>query len=116
MPFQEQLPPAVRGAVQRHGGQSAVAHALGLTYRGQLVGEHGRRFWSDLRLEHLLDQTAAFCGLPARVMPSRRQIRAFLQSGVIPEYMDKQPQSVFSALSIQNTLSWEEVAGRFQRC
>ena len=116
MPFQEQLPPAVRGAVQRHGGQSAVATALGLAYRGQLVGEHGRRFWSDLRLERLLDQTAAFFGLPARVMPSRRQIRAFLQSGVIAEYIDKQPQSAIAALTTGSTLSWDEVAARFQRC
>jgi hypothetical protein len=116
MPFQEQLPPAVRGAVQRHGGQSAVATALGLAYRGQLVGEHGRRFWSDMRLEQLLDQTAAFCGLPARVMPSRRQIRAFMQSGVITEYIDKQPQSAIAALTTGSYLSWDEVAERFQRC
>lgn len=116
MPFQEQLPPAVRGAVTRHGGQSAVAQALGLTYRGQLVGEHGRTYWTYLRLEQLLDQVVAFLQLPAPSMPSRNQIRVFMQSGVIAEYLDKQPESVISALTSQYTMSWEEVAVRFHRC
>ena len=49
-------------------------------------------------------------------MPSRRQIRAFLQSGVIAEYIDKQPQSAIAALTTGSTLSWDEVAARFQRC
>ena len=115
MPYQEQLPPAVRGAVQRHGGQSAVATALGLSYRGQLVGDHGRRFWSDLRLELLLDQTVAFCQLPARSMPSRIQIRAFMQSGAIAEYFGKLPESAIAALTSASALSWDEVAARFHR-
>jgi hypothetical protein len=116
MPYQEQLPPAVRGAVQRHGGQSAVAAALGLNYRGQLVGDHGRRFWSDLRLEGLLDQTVAFCKLPERSMPSRPQIRAFMQSGAVAEYFDKLPESAIAALTSASKLSWDEVAVRFCRC
>jgi len=116
MPYQEELPPAVRSAVQRHGGHSAVATALGLSYRGQLVGEHGRRYWSYLRLEQLLDQTVAFCQLPARSMPSRRQIREFMQSGLITAYRDKRPESALAAMTHASTLSWEEVAARFHRC
>lgn len=115
MPYQEDLPPAVRGAVQRHGGQSAVAGAIGMDYRGQLVGENGRTFWTDLRLEQLLEQTVSYCRLPLRAMPSRLHIRDFMQSGLVLEYADKRIETVYAALTRQSTLSWQQVALRFGR-
>jgi hypothetical protein len=116
MPLQTSLPGAIRGAVQRHGGQSAVARALGLTYQGQLVGENGgRAYWTETRLHDLLAQTVAQAGLPADAMPDRPKIAAFLRSGVVPEYQDKQANSVYAALSRQSTLSWPQVAERFGR-
>jgi hypothetical protein len=115
MPKQKQLPDAVRGAVQRLGGQSAVAALVGLKYQGQLVGENGRTYWTEARLIALLEQTVAQCGLAANAMPSKPQITAFLASGVVPEYRDKQPNSVFAALSRQSRLSWPQVAERFGR-
>ena len=54
-------------------------------------------------------------GLAADAMPSKQQITAFLTSGVVPEYLDKQPNSVFAALRCQYTLSWQQVAERFGR-
>jgi hypothetical protein len=116
MPLQTSLPAIIKGAVQRHGGQSAVAKALGLTYQGQLVGENGgRTYWTEARLHDLLAQTAAQASLPAGAMPDRPQIAAFMGSGVVPEYLDKQANSVFAALSRQSTLSWQQVAERFGR-
>lgn len=116
MPKQKQLPAAVKGAVQRFGGQSAVATRVGLQYQGQLVGDDGRRtYWTETRLISLLEQTVVHANLAADAMPSRPQIAAFLCSGVVPEYRDKQPPSVFAALSRQNTLSWPQVAERFRR-
>ena len=53
--------------------------------------------------------------LPINAMPSKAQITAFLGSGVVPEYRDKQPSSVFAALCRQSTLSWPQVAARFGR-
>lgn len=115
MPFQEDLPATVRSAVQRHGGQSAVAGAIKMDYKGQLVGEHGRTYWTDLRLEQLLEQTVSYCHLPGRSMPSRPQIRAFMESGLVEEYADKQIQTVYAALTRQSTLPWPQVAQRFGR-
>jgi hypothetical protein len=116
MPLQTQLPASVKGAVQRHGGQSGVAKKVGLQYQGQLTGESGgRTYWTEQRLSDLLDKTVAHSGLAADVMPSKLQITAFLASGVFPEYLDKQPNSVFAALRCQNTLSWQQVSKRFGR-
>jgi len=116
MPLQTQLPASVKGAVQRHGGQSGVAKQVGLQYQGQLTGESGgRTYWTEQRLSVLLDKTVAHSGLAADAMPSKQQITAFLVSGVVPEYLDKQPNSVFAALSRQSTLSWQQVAERFGR-
>lgn len=115
MPKQKQLPAAVHSAVQRHGGQSKVARMIGLAYQGQLVGEHGRTYWTDLRLEQLLEQTVSYWRLSLRAMPSRLQIRAFLLSGLVIEYADKSAETVFAALTRQSTLSWSQVAQRFGR-
>ena len=115
MPHQVDLPPAVRAAVQRHGGQGKVARTLGLTYQGQLVGGYGRIYWSELRLQVLLEQTVRWCGLPERAMPSRLQIRDFMASGLVAEYTDKRCESVISALTRAFSLSWEQTAARFGR-
>jgi hypothetical protein len=116
MPLQTQLPASAKGAVQRHGKQSGVAAKVGLHYQGQLTGENGgRTYWTEQRLSDLLDRTVAHNGLVTEAMPNRTQITAFLASGVLPEYLDKQPASVFAALSRQSTLSWQQVAERFGR-
>jgi Bacterial RNA polymerase, alpha chain C terminal domain len=115
MPKQLQLPSAVKGAVQRFGGQGVVAAKVGLTYQGQLVGENGRAYWTEERLRELLEQAAAHAGLAADGMPNRAQLTAFLVSGVVPAYRDKQPNTVFAALSRQGRLRWREVADRFGR-
>jgi hypothetical protein len=115
MPKQTQLPISVRSAVQRYGGQSAVARAFDLAYQGQLVGESGRTYWTRARLRTLLEQTAEHNGLPARAMPSRTQITAFMKSGVVSDYDNKRPGSVFAALTRKSTLSWPRVAKRFAR-
>ena len=116
MPLQTQLPPSMRGAVQRHGGQSVVASRVGLQYQGQLTGENGgRTYWTERRLIELLEMTVAQSGLAADAMPSKQQITAFLASGVMPEYLDKQPNSVFAALRCQYTLNWQQVGERFGR-
>lgn len=116
MPHQTELPPAVRAAVQRHGGQCSVAGAIGLAYKNQLVGEHGRAYWTELRLEQLLEQTVAYCQLPLRSMPSRLQIRDFMTSNLVLEYADKRVETVYAALTRQSTLSWQQVGKRFDRC
>lgn len=115
MPKQKQLPASVQGAVQRHGRQSGAARRLGLHYQGQLTGENGRAYWTEQRLSDLLDRTVAHSGLAADAMPNKQQITAFLASGVMPEYLDRQPNSVFAALRCQYTLSWQQVAERFGR-
>ena len=92
-----------------------MARAIGMDYKGQLVGEHGRTYWTDLRLEQLLEQSVSYCHLPVRAMPSRQQIRAFMQSGLVAEYADKQVQTVYAALTRQSTLSWTQAAQRFGR-
>lgn len=79
------------------------------------MGESGRTYWSEQRLRELLEQTATHCGLAAAAMPSRMQITTFLSSGVVPEYLDKQPNTVFAALSRQGRLRWPQVAERFGR-
>jgi len=113
MPKQVQLPTAVKGAVQRFGGQGAVAAKVGLTYQGQLVGENGRTYWTEERLRALLEQTASHFDLAAEAMPTRPQISTFLSSGVVPDYLNKQPNSVFAALTRQGILRWPQVAERF---
>jgi len=116
MPKQKQLPPAPRGAVQRHGGQSAVARAVELTYQGQLVGENGgRTYWTEERLSELLAQTVVHHGLAEDTLPNRAQIQAFMASGMVPDYLDKQSNSAIAAMSRQSTLSWEQIAERFGR-
>lgn len=115
MPFQTQLSASVHGAVERHGGQGAVARKIGLIYQGQLVGEHGRTDWTELRLEQLHEQTVSHLHLPIRAMPSRLQIRAFLESGLVTDDADKRCETVYAALTRQSTLSWPQVAQRFGR-
>lgn len=115
MPLQEQLPPSVQQAVQRHGGQSALAQAVGLRYDGQLVGDRGRTYWTDARLDQLLQETARFSALPADAMPSRSQIRAYMRSAAHSPFWGKRPESALAALTRWSRLSWAETARRFGR-
>jgi cell wall assembly regulator SMI1 len=115
MPLQTELPPAVHGAVTRHGGQGPVAAAVGLIYRGQLMGTDCRRYWTHERLADLLQQTAEHHQLPAGAMPSKKQIQQFLTSGAVSAYSYKRPATVFVALKGYSRMSWQEVALKFCR-
>jgi hypothetical protein len=89
---------------------------MGPVGQGQLTGENGSRtYWTERRLMELLEQTVVHSGLAFDAMPSRPQIKSFLASGVMPDYLDQQPASVFAALSRQSTLGWQQVAERFGR-
>jgi hypothetical protein len=117
MPKQKQLPACVSAAVQRHGGQFVITQTVGLRYQGQLVADDGSRtYWTNQRLRYCLAMTAEFHQLTPDHMPSRVQIRDFLQNGPLEEYRNKHPESVYSALTRQNTLKWPDVAVLFGRC
>ena len=116
MPKQTSLPRAVGGVVQRHGGQSKVAALVGLKYQGQLVNpDGGRSYWTDQRLEDLIDDVNKFYIQDLSIMPERTQFVNFFKSTTIKEYQDKKVYSAFAAFTKQEVLSWEEVAIRFRR-
>ena len=115
MPLQTELPPAVHGAITRHGGQGPVAEAVHLRYRGQLMGKGCRRYWTQERLSELLQQAAVHHGLPAGAMPSQVEIRRFMTSGTKSEYTGKRPETVLLALKGYAPMSWQEVAAKYDR-
>ena len=115
MPLQTELPPAVHGAITRHGGQGPVAEAVHLRYRGQLMGKGCRRYWTQERLSELLQHAAVHHGLPAGAMPSQVEIRRFMTSGTKSEYTGKRPETVLLALKGYARVSWQEVAAKFDR-
>ena len=116
MPKQTSLPRAISGVVQRHGGQSKVASLVGLKYQGQLVNpDGGRSYWTDKRLEELIDDVNKFYIQDLSIMPERKQFVHFFKSTTIKEYQDKKVYSAFAAFTKQEVLSWEEVAKRFKR-
>ena len=116
MAFQVEMPPAVKSAITRHGGQGPVARRLGLTYRGQLMGTGGcRSYWTHERLAQLLEHAAQHHGLAARAMPSQLQIRHFMGSGAMPEYSDKRVETVLLALKGYASATWQAVAAKFGR-
>lgn len=115
MPLQTELPPAVHGAITRHGGQGPVARAVGMRYRGQLMGQGCRRYWTQERLAELLQHAAVHHGLPPGAMPSQVEIRRFMTSGSKPEYTGKLPATVILAMKGYAPMSWQEVAAKFDR-
>lgn len=115
MPKQKSLPRGVGGVIQDFGGQGPVAKKVGLKYQGQLIGEIGRRYWTNERLASLLTETVTFHELEADLMPSQGQIYELMTSGTIAEYNDKKPPSAIAALSQQGKLQWSEVAELFNR-
>ena len=116
MPKQTSFPDSVRGVVTRFGGQSKVASLIGLRYQGQLVNpDGGRTYWTDKRLEELIDKVNEFHIQNLSRMPERPQFVNFFKSTSITKYRDKKVYSAFAALTKQDTLSWEEVANRFNR-
>ena len=116
MPKQTSLPRAVGGVVTRHGGQSKVASLIGLKYQGQLVNpDGGRTYWTDERLEELIDDVNMFLIQDLSVMPERTQFVDFFKNTTITKYQDKKVYSAFAAFTKQEVLSWEDVAKRFKR-
>jgi hypothetical protein len=115
MPLQIELPPAVHGAVTRHGGQGPVAGAVGMRYRGPLMGQGCRRYWTQERLSELLQHAAVHHGLPAGAMPSQLEIRRFMTSGTRSEYTGKPPATVILAMKGYAPMSWQDVAAKFDR-
>ena len=116
MPKQTSLPDAVRGVVTRFGGQSKVASLIGLKYQGQLVNpEGGRKYWTDEKLNILIDDINKFYIQDLYLMPNKTQITNFFKATSINEYKDKKIGSVIAALTKFEQLTWQEVAQRFAR-
>ncbi len=116
MPKQASLPRRVAGVVTRLGGQSKVAKKLGLIYQGQLVGDSGgRRYWTDQKLEELLNDTNKFHRQDIDLMPNYGQILEFFEAQTESTYRDKKPNSAIAALTKMGNLHWMEVAKRFDK-
>lgn len=115
MPHQQMLPGSVIHAVQEHGGHGAVARKLGLVYVGQVVGEHGRTYWTQDRLERLLACTVAHHGLAADAMPNRAQILAYMAITELDEFKGQKANSAVAALKRLGRCDWGVVAGMFKR-
>ena len=116
MPKQTSLPRAVGGVVTRYGGQSKVASLIGLKYQGQLVNpDGGRVYWTDERLEELIEDVNKFLIQDLSIMPEKSEIVDFFKQTTITKYHDKKVYSAFAAFTKQEVLSWEEVAKRFKR-
>ena len=116
MPKQTSFPDAVRGVVTSYGGQSKVAKRIGLKYQGQLVGsDGGRRYWTEKRLEQLLNDTNQHHQRDADAMPSYGDVLDFFSETSITEYHNKKPPSAIAALTKQGELHWSEVAKRFNK-
>ena len=116
MPFQTSLDLRVKGIVQNFGGQSKVASLIGLKYQGQLVNpQGGRTFWTDEKLNILINDINKFYIQDKSIMPEKTQIIRFFKSTSIPEYKDKKAYSAISALTKMEQLTWEEVAKKFGR-
>ena len=116
MPFQTSLDLRVKGIVQNFGGQSKVASLIGLKYQGQLVNpEGGRTYWTDEKLNILINDINKFYIQDKSIMPEKTQIIRFFKSTSIPEYKDKKAYSAISALTKMEQLTWEEVAKKFGR-
>ena len=116
MPKQTSLPRTIAGVVTRYGGQSKVAYLVGLKYQGQLVNpDGGRTYWTDERLEELIDNVNMYHIQDLSVMPRRSQFIDFFKYTAIIKYQDKKVYSVFAAFTKQEVLSWEDVAKKFKR-
>ncbi len=109
MPHQQMLPGSVIHAVQEHGGHGAVARKLGLVYVGQVVGEHGRTYWTQDRLERLLACTVAHHGLAADAMPNRAQILAYMAITELDEFKGQKANSAVAALKRFGRCDWDKV-------
>ena len=116
MPKQTSFPRGVGRVIQNFGGQSKVAQRIGLKYQGQLVGsDGGRRYWTEERLQQLLNDTNWHHQQEADVMPSYGDVLDFFSETTITEYHDKKPPSAIAALTSMGELHWSEVAQRFQK-
>ena len=116
MPFQTSLDLRVKAIVQNFGGQSKVASLIGLKYQGQLVNpEGGRTYWTDEKLNILINDINKFYIQDKSIMPEKSQIIRFFKSTSNPEYKDKKAYSAISALTKMEQLTWEEVAEKFGR-
>ena len=115
MPMQTSLG-RERVIVQNFGGQSKVASLIGLKYQGQLVNpEGGRTYWTDEKLNILINDINKFFIQDKSIMPEKTQIMRFFKCTSIPEYKDKKAYSAIAALTKMEQLTWEEVAKRFGR-
>ena len=114
MPMQKTLIPSVRGAVTKHGGQSAVAKMFGLEYQGQLVNEGGgRKFWTTERIEYLVEEVNLFYEQDDNLMPSYSQIVDFFRETDLEIFRGKKPQSAMAAMTSMGNLSWSETAEKY---
>ena len=117
MPKQVTLMPSPRGAVTRYGGQSNVAKMIGLKYQGQLVNENGggRKYWTEERLNELLNDVNIFSKQDLVLMTSYAQILDFFKSTRDEKYHNKKSHSAIAALTKMGNITWFEVSQRFNR-
>ncbi len=98
MPKQIDLPPEVRGAVTRYGGQAYVASKAGLEYQGQLGGAEGGTFWPLENIEELFAAIRNHKDQSSNWEPNKQEIRQFLETTDIDEFRDKKIESLMAAL------------------
>ena len=110
MPKQLTLPRCVSAAVQRIGGQAAVANRFGMKYQGQIRGTDGRTYWDKDKILEYINKVQKEYFLPSFLMPDKQQLR---------EFVDEQGQdgekgnSCISAITNQYTLQWIDAAKVF---
>ncbi len=97
MPYQNELPTSVRGAVTGVGGQAVVANHLNLRYRGQLVGSGSRVYWTRERFADFAQRVSKHFGQDLDALPSHTQIDKYLRQNKDPEMTSRHVGSASSA-------------------
>ena len=97
----------LRGTIGRFGGQSKVAKLAGLTYQGQTVGEDGRTYWTDERIQNFLYDVAEKEGHP-EYMPTQQECAKYYEKGnvIVAIFTDASNPK-------KPTLTWFEVAQKY---
>ncbi|MFN9829941.1 MAG: sigma factor-like helix-turn-helix DNA-binding protein, partial [Pseudanabaena sp.] len=97
----------LRGTIGRFGGQSKVAKLAGLTYQGQTVGEDGRTYWTDERIQNFLYDVAEKEGHP-EYMPTQQECAKYYEKGnvIVAIFTDASNPK-------KPTLTWFEVSQKY---
>ena len=98
MPKQSTLPPGVRGAVTRFGGQEYVANKVNLTFQGQLLGENKRANWKLEKIVELIKIIRDDKDQSNEWIPTISDVSHFLRTTDIEEYQDLKIESFIAAI------------------